>query len=302
MFRQRDALKQAFGDFKRDAVKRFQDAATREAKDDERVAYLCQHYGLRTYYEPPTVYVLGLENPPAPFIVALGVLVQTYIGSDEMQPAEQRDVGLSYRLLPSGQIRVELVFPRPLKSIPEQAVALETLRDATKLTNRRVARHWRILRSYMQINWVDGCPSWWTRLRVRWLNYSRWCCRPKLVEASSPQHFARVWSPSRLWKHTCTSGRWIFQVGCSGALVIVAQALLGHYATHLPAPVIHALDQQAHSDSQALQREVAALRGEVRQLRRPDATPVAVPGGGSRKAPLENHPSPPSARSQRSSR
>lgn len=282
MFGQREAAKKAFDVFERNAVQRFQDTAKREADDDDRVAYLLQHYGLRAYYESPTVYVLGRQNTRAPFIVALGALVQTYIGSDEMEPAQQRNLGLSYRLLPSGQVRVELVFPRPLKTIPEQAVALETLRDATKLTDRRVARHWRILRSYMQVNWIDGCPSWWTRQRVRWLNYSRWCCRPELTKASNATHYERVWSSSRLWEHTCTSGRWILQVGFSGALVIVAQTILGHYAAHPPAPTlapeIRALDQHTHSDSQTLQREVAALRGEFSQLRRSDATPVAVPG------------------------
>lgn len=267
MFKARDRSRDAYTLFVREGVEKLKKAADRE-KDDPRVGFLLERYGLRGYFDSPaSPFILGAPRLEPPLIIGLGILVAPSPSEpDSLEPATSRSMGLRYQLMPTGQVQVDIVYPPPANVVPARAIEVQRLASAEALFSPRLLdEHWRILRSFMQVQWRDGCPSWGARRRVQWLTYSRRMCR---AEAISGAGFAweSVWHASHLSQHAWTSFRWVVTVGCSGLLVMLAQQALPSGDPILTDTVIQ-VGRDAHADRTALQLELNAVRSELAELR-----------------------------------
>ncbi|QRN55381.1 hypothetical protein [Dyella caseinilytica] len=248
-----EALK-AYRTFEQNAVKRLSELAMADRNDD-RVDYLLERFGLASFREPLGIVVFGrTDTPPTPLTVGFAQIIpEGILGPARLDADRRRAVGLRYQVRPSGEVEVVLVDPVLSQiSFMPHAIELETLATAEGLTDPVLKRHWRALSAYMQVWWAAGCPTRATEWRVRRLRY---------VGRHSDNG---IWQPSKWTEHRWTALRWIGTVGLSGLLVVLGQAFVQHvWPPKPPEDTVSAtIKDQANQD----RRDITAAKTALNQL------------------------------------
>lgn len=291
-----DDAVEVFRTFKSNALSRFKTIAATDSLEDEYTADLLKHFGLRSDTERDPWIVLG-EDQPAAYVVAFAVLDPD--GTDARIPVPSeigRSWALSYVQRRTGARDVDVELRGPfIHGIGgrHRAILLETIPAASLKRDRVLKAHWRALCRRMQVTWPDGCPTWNTRLRDRWLLYSHANYRLTVSQVgNTPAIVGGAWEPAALSTHALIAIRWIATVGMSGLLVTFAQ-----WAVQ-PKPkdkVSITLEQEAiktrdvlrglRAEASAEHRELDAVQQELTRQ-----TTLMETSAKALRQPTENHP------------